>query len=217
MPELVIVGRVRRAHGVRGALAVESLIDSPDAVFASGAVIYAGDRNGAPTAEGALHIVDGRPMNNDWLVQVAEIDDRDVAAYWRGRYLLADASLVLTMERLHVRELVVLSPDLFGRTFTLPEFVTLASETGPRSLDEPLRTWVERVGADRNPMDQLASDPNAEVADPMGGSRRAFRACATELDDLLAGLVDLAWPPSQTHPDLAVTTIGESHADRHRR
>ncbi len=94
MPELVIVGRVRRAHGVRGALAVESLIDSPDAVFASGAVIYAGDRNGAPTAEGALHIVDGRPMNNDWLVQVAEIDDRDVAANWRGRYLLADASLL---------------------------------------------------------------------------------------------------------------------------
>lgn len=94
MPELVIVGRVRRAHGVRGALAVESLIDSPDAIFASGGVIYAGDRNGAPSNEGALHIVDGRPMNNDWLVQVAEIDDRDVASNWRGRYLLAAASLL---------------------------------------------------------------------------------------------------------------------------
>lgn len=94
MPELVVVGKVRRAHGVRGALAVESLIDSPDTVFASGGVIYAGDRNGAPSSEGELHIVDGRPMNNDWLVQVAEIDDRDVAANWRGRYLLADASLL---------------------------------------------------------------------------------------------------------------------------
>lgn len=94
MPELVIVGRVRRAHGVRGALAVESLIDSPDAIFASGGVIYAGDRSGAPSNEGALHIVDGRPMNNDWLVQVAEIDDRDVASNWRGRYLLAAASLL---------------------------------------------------------------------------------------------------------------------------
>ncbi|MEO7358816.1 MAG: ribosome maturation factor RimM [Gemmatimonadaceae bacterium] len=92
--ELVIVGRVRRAHGVRGALAVESLIDSPDAIFASGGVIYAADRKGEPSDEGALHIVDGRPMNNDWLVQVAEIDDRDIAANWRGRYLLADASLL---------------------------------------------------------------------------------------------------------------------------
>ena len=94
MTDLVIIGRVRRAHGVRGALAVESLIDSPDAIFASGGVIYAGDRNGAPSSEGELHIVDGRPMNNDWLVQVAEIDDRDVASNWRGRYLLADALLL---------------------------------------------------------------------------------------------------------------------------
>ena len=92
--DLIIVGRVRRAHGVRGALAVESMIDSPDAVFASGGVIYAGDRDGNASNNGALHIVDGRPMNNDWLVQVAEIDDRDVAATWRGRYLLADASLL---------------------------------------------------------------------------------------------------------------------------
>ena len=45
MPELVIVGRVRRAHGVRGALAVESLIDSPAAIFVSGGVVYAGDSN----------------------------------------------------------------------------------------------------------------------------------------------------------------------------
>jgi 16S rRNA processing protein RimM len=94
MSELVVVGKVRRAHGVRGALAVESLVSSPDAVFVSGGIIYAGDRTGAPSAEGALHIVDGRPMNNDWLVQVAEIDDRDIAANWRGRYLLADSSLL---------------------------------------------------------------------------------------------------------------------------
>jgi 16S rRNA processing protein RimM len=94
MADLVIVGRVRRAHGVRGALAVESLIDSPDAIFVSGGVIYAGDRDGNASDNGELHIVDGRPMNNDWLVQVAEIDDRDVASLWRGRYLLADASLL---------------------------------------------------------------------------------------------------------------------------
>ncbi len=94
MPALVIVGRVRRAHGVRGALAVESLIDEPDAIFVSGGVVFAGDRTGKESSEGALHIVDGRPMNNDWLVQVAEIDDRDVAATWRGRYLLADADLL---------------------------------------------------------------------------------------------------------------------------
>ena len=86
------VGRVRRAHGVRGAFAVEVLTDAPDVILTSGAVIYAGDRNGAPAAEGALHIEDGRPMNKEWLVKVAEVSDRDEADLWRGRYLLVERS-----------------------------------------------------------------------------------------------------------------------------
>ncbi|MES2524888.1 MAG: ribosome maturation factor RimM [Gemmatimonadota bacterium] len=90
----MVVGRVRRAHGVRGAFAVEALTDAPDVIFTSGAVIYAADRNGAPTAEGALHIEDGRPMNREWLVKVAEVSDRDVADTWRGRYLLADPAML---------------------------------------------------------------------------------------------------------------------------
>jgi 16S rRNA processing protein RimM len=90
-----VVGRVRRAHGVRGAFAVEALTDAPDVIFASGAVVFAGDRDGNPVPAGApqaLHIEDGRPMNREWLVRVAEVTDRDVADGWRGRYLLADPS-----------------------------------------------------------------------------------------------------------------------------
>lgn len=82
---------------MRGAWAVESLSDAPDAVFASGALLFAGDREGN-LADGAgaqpLHIEDGRPMNNEWLVRVAEVTDRDVADSWRGRYLLADDSVL---------------------------------------------------------------------------------------------------------------------------
>ena len=77
---------------MRGAFAVEALTDSPDVIFTSGAVIYAGDRQGAPAQEGELHIEDGRPMNREWLVTVAEVNDRDVADTWRGRYLLVDSS-----------------------------------------------------------------------------------------------------------------------------
>jgi 16S rRNA processing protein RimM len=85
---------VRRAHGVRGAWAVESVTDAPDAIFASGAVLFAGDREGnlSGAEPQALHVEDGRPMNNDWLVRVAEITDRDIADTWRGRFLLADAA-----------------------------------------------------------------------------------------------------------------------------
>ncbi|MCA0377422.1 MAG: ribosome maturation factor RimM [Gemmatimonadetes bacterium] len=95
MGEHIVVGKVRRAHGVRGAWAVESVTDAPDAIFASGAVLFAGDRDGNPVLEQgapvALHIEDGRPMNREWLVRVREVTDRDVADTWRGRCLLADA------------------------------------------------------------------------------------------------------------------------------
>ena len=33
-PELIIVGRVRKAHGIRGEVVVELLTDEPDAIFA---------------------------------------------------------------------------------------------------------------------------------------------------------------------------------------
>ena len=82
---------------MRGAWAVESLTDAPDAVFASGAVLFPGDREGNLVAGGdgqPLHVEDGRPMNREWLVRVREVTDRDVADLWRGRVLLADASVL---------------------------------------------------------------------------------------------------------------------------
>ena len=95
MAPLVPVGTVRRAHGVRGAWAVQPVIDAPDVVFTSGAVLYAGDREGnAVLVDGApqpLHLEDARPMNRDWLLRVAEVTDRDVADSWRGRQLLVEA------------------------------------------------------------------------------------------------------------------------------
>ncbi|MEI6739379.1 MAG: ribosome maturation factor RimM [Gemmatimonadaceae bacterium] len=90
------MGRITRAHGVRGGWAVQSLTDAPDVIFASGAVVYAGDRqgelsrlNGEPIA---LTVDDGRPMNREWLVRTREVTDRDEADAWRGRHLLADAA-----------------------------------------------------------------------------------------------------------------------------
>ncbi len=72
------------------------MTDAPDVVFASGAIVFAGDREGVLSMkEGvptALTVEDGRPMNKEWLVRVRELTDRDQADLWRGRYLLVDAS-----------------------------------------------------------------------------------------------------------------------------
>ncbi|WP_461415411.1 ribosome maturation factor RimM [Gemmatimonas sp.] len=120
LAEYIIVGRVRRAHGVRGGWAVESLSDAPDVMLASGAVLFAGDREGnlAPNAEAQpLHVEDGRPMNKEWLVRVVEVTDRDVADGWRGRYLLADADTLPEPDddEVYVGDLIGMRVEVEGR------------------------------------------------------------------------------------------------------
>jgi 16S rRNA processing protein RimM len=91
-PEMVIVGLVRRAHGIRGELAVESLTDTPDAVFASGRRLFAGTIVGDPSPKGeTLTITGARPFKGGWILALEEIADRSAAELWRERYLLLPA------------------------------------------------------------------------------------------------------------------------------
>lgn len=105
---------------MRGGWAVESLSDAPDVMLASGAVLFAGDREGnlAPDAEAQpLHVEDGRPMNKEWLVRVVEVTDRDVADGWRGRYLLADAAMLPEPDddEVYVGDLIGMRVEVEGR------------------------------------------------------------------------------------------------------
>jgi 16S rRNA processing protein RimM len=92
-PEFIIVGRVRKAHGIRGEVVVEVITDEPDAVFASGRRVFAGTATGdlAPNRL-ELHIGSTRPFNEGLLVGFAEVPDRNAAETWRGRYLLLPTS-----------------------------------------------------------------------------------------------------------------------------
>src|SRR5512147_2433231 len=84
-----IVGRVRRAHGIRGEVVVEIMTDAPDAVFASGARLFGGTVDGdlRPNAP-QLHVAASRPFKEALLVAFDEIEDRNAADLWRDRYLL---------------------------------------------------------------------------------------------------------------------------------
>lgn len=84
-----IVGRVRRAHGVRGEVVVEIMTDAPDAIFASGARLFAGTVQGdLPPNAPELHVEAVRPFKDALLVTFAEIADRNAVDLWRDRYLL---------------------------------------------------------------------------------------------------------------------------------
>ncbi len=117
--------------------------------------------------------------------------------------LVSGASVVLGMERMHVRELAAMVPEAFDRIYTLPEFVGNAAVFGPRR-DTALDQWTRQASQYRNPRDYLVSDPASEIADPMGGSARMFRRCADQMAELIDALVDLAWPA----PNVAESTSG---------
>ena len=110
-----IVGRIRKAHGIRGECVVETLTDAPDVLFASGRRVFAGTVTGelalasdaapvpaperdpappdrpspdAPPRPRALNVTGARAHQGGLLVTFSEIADRTAAEQWRGRYLL---------------------------------------------------------------------------------------------------------------------------------
>jgi 16S rRNA processing protein RimM len=93
--ELYLVGRVRRAHGLRGELVVESLTDAPDAIFAAGRRVFAGSTEGEPSHPAReLRVLRSSPFKGGLIVAFEGIDNRDEADRWRNRYLLVPDSEV---------------------------------------------------------------------------------------------------------------------------
>ena len=112
-----------------------------------------------------------------------------------ARRLISDADLVICMERVHVREAVLLDPSAFPRIFTLKELVRRGAATGPRGPEEPLATWLARAHDGRRAADHLGSSLDDDVEDPIGRSRDFYVRTANELEDLLDRLVGLLFAP----------------------
>jgi 16S rRNA processing protein RimM len=87
--DLVIVGRVRRPHGIHGELLIQILTNEPDAVYASGRRVFGGTVDGDADADAPeLTVTQTRPFKDGLLVQFREIGDRAIAEMWNGRHLL---------------------------------------------------------------------------------------------------------------------------------
>jgi len=88
--ELVVVGRIRRSHGVHGVLVVEPMTASPEVVFAPGRELIAGTVKGDLSApERVLRIEMAEPFQGGFRVQFSGIAGRDEADRWRDRYVLS--------------------------------------------------------------------------------------------------------------------------------
>jgi 16S rRNA processing protein RimM len=158
-PELLIVGRVRKAHGIRGELVVEPITDGPDAIFAPGRRVFAGTAKG-DVAPGSpeMHIGSVRPMGDGLLVKFNEIPDRTTAELWRGRYFLVPAAEVpppdedeVYLHELPGMQVVLVSGEPVGQVtdfYELPQGIAIdvarAKGTVMVPFDERVVTAVDR-------------------------------------------------------------------------
>jgi protein-tyrosine phosphatase len=105
------------------------------------------------------------------------------------------ADLVLAMERRHVREIVVLEPAAWPRTFTAKELVRRGEAVGPRpSPGQPIGEWLELVHRGRQRRDLLGASPVDDVADPTEDWAVDHEVVADELEDLTRRIAALLWP-----------------------
>lgn len=79
----VVVGLVRKAHGIQGELLVASETDFPEEVFTEGRVLGVRGRDafGLPDR---ITLAGARPHNSDWILAFEEIGDRTVAERYHG-------------------------------------------------------------------------------------------------------------------------------------
>jgi 16S rRNA processing protein RimM len=83
----VVVGRIAKAHGIHGELAVDVRTDSPDERFAVGSAVVTKLRDGSKRE---LTIAAAREHSGRLLVRFEQVLTRDVAETLRGALLLVD-------------------------------------------------------------------------------------------------------------------------------
>ena len=88
-PERLVVGRIAKAHGIRGEVAVDVSTDEPSR-FAPGARVLAGDR--------ALTVSASRPHQGRLLVLFEEVPDRNAAETLSGAELTIPAEEARALE-----------------------------------------------------------------------------------------------------------------------
>lgn len=88
--DLVVVGRIRKAHGVKGVVVVEPMTASADEVFVPGREFVAGTVKGTVASpEQRLRIEMAEPFQGGFRVQFDAITGRDEADRWRDRHVLS--------------------------------------------------------------------------------------------------------------------------------
>jgi len=86
----LVVGRLRKPHGLKGDCTLFPLTDQPEAVFAPGRSVLLVGLDGEVVA-GPITIERSRPYHREWLVKFAGAEGREALDPWRGLFLAVPA------------------------------------------------------------------------------------------------------------------------------
>lgn len=125
----------------------------------------------------------GSPATPDGVAVLADmgIDISDHVSRRLDRSMIEAADLILCMTREHLREAVVTDPSAFAKTFTVRELA--------RRLEQTPGAPLSALHLGRKTADYMRSDPDDDVADPIGQARSKYEATAAELNNLLTTIV----------------------------
>lgn len=91
----VVVGRVAKAHGIRGELTIDVRTDSPEQRFAVGNALTARQKN---VPDRTVTIAAAREHSGRLLMRFEEVPDRTAAEQLRGALLIADTASLPPVE-----------------------------------------------------------------------------------------------------------------------
>lgn len=93
----LLVGRLRKPHGLKGDCAVFPLTDEPEQVFAPGRRVWLRDLAGT-TVAGPLTIARSRKYHREWLVAFRDHERIEAVEPYRGMFLAAEAKELRALE-----------------------------------------------------------------------------------------------------------------------
>jgi 16S rRNA processing protein RimM len=93
----LVVGRLRRPHGLKGEITVFPLTGDPATVFAVGRSVWIVNLEGDEVA-GPFEIERSRDYHREWLMKIRGVDLRDAWVPWRGLFLGAPAETLAPPE-----------------------------------------------------------------------------------------------------------------------
>lgn len=89
-PRHLVVGRLRKPHGLKGDCGVFPLTDEPEVAFAPGRSVWVMNLGGEVVA-GPLEIARSRAYHREWLVAFRGFDTRSAVDGWKDTLLAAPA------------------------------------------------------------------------------------------------------------------------------